>query len=326
MFSNELKVAIEAVREAAVLSKSVQGTISASATEKADRSPVTVADIGGQALVCSTIRSHFDSDPIIAEEGSSVLKGDENRILAERVVRHVGQLRPGASHSDVVEWIDHGGHKEYADRYWTLDPIDGTKGFLRGDQYAIALALVIDGSVTVSAVACPNLTLSPDGQVLTGVVMTAVRGQGVLIHPLDDAGDPVPAHVSPISQADRIRFCESVESAHTSHSTAGRIASIMGIQAEPRRLDSQAKYNVVAAGEAEVYMRLPSDRHYVENIWDHAAGSLLVEEAGGRVSDVHGKPLNFGLGYQLEENRGVIATNGLVHDDLLSAIAEVGVK
>ena len=122
-----------------------------------------------------------------------------------------------------------------------------------------------------------------------------------------------------------IRFCESVESAHTSHSTAGQIAGIMGIQADPIRLDSQAKYNVVAAGEAEVYMRLPSDRHYVENIWDHAAGSLLVEEAGGVVTDVHGKQLDFGLGYQLKNNRGIIATNGLVHQSLLEAISQVGV-
>jgi 3'(2'), 5'-bisphosphate nucleotidase len=206
-----------------------------------------------------------------------------------------------------------------------LDPIDGTKGFLRGDQYAIALALIIDGQVQVSAVACPNLTLSATGDAC-GVLMTAVRGQGTTIMAIDDPSLTGPAAVSTISAPANVRFCESVESAHTSHSTAGQIASIMGIEAEPRRLDSQAKYNVVAAGEAEVYMRLPSDRHYVENIWDHAAGALLVEEAGGRVTDVHGKPLNFGLGYQLAENRGIIATNGLVHDKLLAAIAEVGVS
>ena len=325
MLDHELEVAIAAVREAAILSRNVQGTISASATEKADRSPVTVADIGGQALVCATIREHFASDPIIAEEGSSILQGPENTTLAERVVDHVGRLRPGTPFETVVDWIDQGGHKDYAQRYWTLDPIDGTKGFLRGDQYAIALALVIDGDVVVSAVACPNLMLSGTGS-NKGVLMTAVRGQGTSIVALDDSNSTAKATVSTISDPSQVRFCESVESAHTSHSTAGKIAAIMGIVAEPRRLDSQAKYNVVAAGEAEVYMRLPSDRHYVENIWDHAAGALLVEEAGGRVSDVHGRPLNFGLGYQLKENRGIIATNGLVHDKLLAAIAEVGVK
>lgn len=325
MFEYELEVAISAVREAAVLSRNVQGTISASATEKADRSPVTVADIGGQALVCSTLRKHFAQDPIIAEEGSQILQGPENRILSERVVEHVGRLRPGVTLNTVVEWIDQGGHKDYADRFWTLDPIDGTKGFLRGDQYAIALALVVDGIVQVAAVACPNLSLPIAGDT-RGVLMTAVRGKGTRYVLLDDTSISGSARVSSIDEPAKVRFCESVESAHTSHSTAGQIAAIMGIQAEPIRLDSQAKYNVVAAGEAEVYMRLPSDRHYVENIWDHAAGALLVEEAGGKVTDVHGKRLNFALGYQLRDNRGIIATNGHVHEQLLAAVAEVGVR
>lgn len=325
MFDLEVKTAIAAVREAAVLSRNVQGTISASATEKADRSPVTVADLGAQALVCSRIRLVFPSDPIIAEEGSSILLKPENKVLADRVVEHVGELRANTDFNTIIEWVDQGGHKEYADRFWTLDPIDGTKGFLRGDQYAIALALICDGLVQVSAVACPNLRLPATGSE-RGVLMTAVRGEGTKIYGLQSIMAAGQSHVSLISAPEKIRFCESVESAHTSHSTAGKIAGIMGIQAEPIRLDSQAKYNVVAAGEAEVYLRLPSDRHYIENIWDHAAGALLVEESGGTVTDVHGKQLDFGLGYQLKTNRGIIATNGLVHESLLKAISEAGVE
>jgi len=145
MFDLELKIAIAAVREAAVLSQNVQGTISASATQKADRSPVTVADLGAQALICSRLRLAFLSDPIIAEEGSAILMGPENQALADRVVEHVGRLRANTDFNTIVTWVDQGGHKDYSDRYWTLDPIDGTKGFLRGDQYAIALALVCDG-------------------------------------------------------------------------------------------------------------------------------------------------------------------------------------
>ena len=58
----------------------------------------------------------------------------------------------------VCRWIDHGGGSQYSERFWTLDPIDGTKGFLRGEQYAVALALIVDGRVAVAALACPNLT------------------------------------------------------------------------------------------------------------------------------------------------------------------------
>ena len=52
--------------------------------------------------------------------------------------------------------IDRGG-RESGHRFWTLDPIDGTKGFLRGDQYVVALALVVKGEVQIGALACPNL-------------------------------------------------------------------------------------------------------------------------------------------------------------------------
>lgn len=62
---------------------------------------------------------------------------------------------------------------------WTLDPIDGTKGFLRGGQYAVCLALVVDSVVQLGVMGCPNLPISssdPDGQ--KGCLFVAVKGQG----------------------------------------------------------------------------------------------------------------------------------------------------
>ena len=62
---------------------------------------------------------------------------------------------------------------------WTLDPIDGTKGFLRGEQYAICLALIIDGIVQLGVVGCPNLPVDheqPDGE--KGCLFIAVKNQG----------------------------------------------------------------------------------------------------------------------------------------------------
>ena len=89
------------------------------------------------------------------------------------------------------------------------------------------------------------------------------------------------------------RFCESVESGHTAHDTAATIADLLHITQPPVRLDSQAKYAVVARGDADIYMRLPTRPNYQEKIWDHAGGTLLVEEAGGRVTDINGKPLDW---------------------------------
>ena len=70
-------------------------------------------------------------------------------------------------------------------------------------------------------------------------------------------------------------------------------------------------------------MRLPTSAHYRENIWDHAAGMLVVEQAGGRVTDIDGKAFDFSQGSRLEENRGIIASNPAIHDAVLEAVAQV---
>ena len=131
--------------------------------------------------------------------------------------------------------------------------------------------------------------------------------------------------VSDRSDPTMIRFCESVEAAHSSHGDAARIAEKLAIAAEPARLDSQAKYAVVGRGEAEAYLRLPREGQYREKIWDHAAGVLVVTEAGGRVTDLNGRDLDFSRGYRLEDNLGVIVTNGKVHEAVLGAIVELGI-
>ena len=88
-------------------------------------------------------------------------------------------------------------------------------------------------------------------------------------------------------------------------------------------MDSQAKYGAIARAEASAYLRLPSPAtpDYREKIWDHAAGALIVKEAGGCVTDIKGEPLDFTRGDRLSANSGVIATNGACHDVILQAIA-----
>ena len=76
----------------------------------------------------------------------------------------------------------------------------------------------------------------------------------------------------------------------------------------------------VARGDASIYMRLPTRNDYREKIWDHAAGTILVEEAGGCVTDINGAALQYTHGRELRANRGVLATNGQIHDAVLDAI------
>jgi 3'(2'), 5'-bisphosphate nucleotidase len=237
----------------------------------------------------------------------------------------------------VCRWIDHGGASQYRERFWTLDPIDGTKGFLRGEQYAVALALVVDGQLAVAALACPNLPTLPErergdvkGNEALGVIFFAVRGRGAYLIPWECPGavELAPARicVSPRDDPAEARFCESVESGHSAQGDAAAVAARLGITVPPLRMDSQAKYGVVARGEADIYLRLPTRQDYREKIWDHAAGALIVSEAGGVVTDVMGQPLEFNHGRELAVNRGVIATNERLHGQVRSAVLAVHLR
>ena len=214
-------------------------------------------------------------------------------------------------------WIDRGNGQVGA-RFWTLDPIDGTKGFLRRDQYAIALALIENGQVQVGAIGCPALSM--DGGE-PGVMFFAVRGEGAFVMPLT-GGEPTKVQVVPANDTANLRFVESVESGHGDQEGQKAVAEAIGITAPSRRLDSMAKYGIVASGQAALYLRLPSPKSpdYRENIWDHAAGAVVVEEAGGRVSDIHGQPLNFAASAKMVNNRGIIVSNGVIHDQVLAAL------
>lgn len=322
-YARERSVAIAAVREASRLCRAVQAGLKPDVLQKKDRSPVTVADFGSQALVCRKIRSACPDDPIMAEEDAAALRRPENAALAEHVVQYVQQLRP-ADQETVLCWIDQGNLDEQRDRFWTLDPIDGTKGFLRGEQYAVALALIENGEPVVAALACPNLAETLDGAG-GGTVYVAVKGQGTCQFPIDGNGHGDPVYVSPTEDAAQARFCESFVSAHSSHDDAAAVAERLGIVKEPVRIDSQAKYALVARGDADIYLRLPTGGGYVEKIWDHGAGALVVQEAGGTVTDVHGQPLAFRYGRTLAQNTGVIVTNGRLHARVLAALQAVGV-
>ena len=102
-----------------------------------------------------------------------------------------------------------------------------------------------------------------------------------------------------------------------------KLALKLGITEEPFRIDSQCKYAAVARGDATIYLRLPTIKGYQEKIWDHAAGVAVIEEAGGVVTDVYGKKLDFSKGRTLSENKGVIVSNGQFHDEVLVVVRDV---
>lgn len=319
-FELELKAALDAVRQAAVACRSVQSSITTESLAKKDNSPVTVADYASQALVCRVLQQRFPQDPVIGEEGAAELKQPAGAEFLQRVVEECAKAGVTGSPAEVCDWIDRGGASEYSPRFWTLDPIDGTKGFLRKEQYAISLALIIDGVIEVGVLGCPNMP-SGDPSSPDGVLAWAIRGQGAWAQPLgrpENAATPI--HVSATASTSELLFCESVESGHSSHDWSGLIATDLGIHKEPVRMDSQCKYLAVARGDADLYLRLPTRKGYQEKIWDHAGGVLLVQEAGGQVTDINGAPADFSKGSTLAVNEGMVVTNGKVHTQVVATI------
>ncbi|MCC7406568.1 MAG: 3'(2'),5'-bisphosphate nucleotidase [Phycisphaeraceae bacterium] len=325
-FEKESAVAVRALREAASVCRDVQASLAGragGAISKQDRSPVTVADFASQALICRQLAESFPHDAIVAEEGTTQLRQPDHASERAQVIQRVGDtLGTPAQEAEVLAWIDRGAGRRHADRFWTLDPIDGTKGFIRGDHYAIALALIEEGHVVFGALACPRMSSARS----EGVLMLGRRGGGVVQMPLwpasasEDSARPV--RVSGVADPADAVFCESYEPGHSDQAASARIAARLGLRRSPLRMDGQAKYVAVARGDAMVYMRLPTRADYREHIWDHAAGAIVVAEAGGRVTDARGEPLDFSSGPRLEHNSGIIASNGAVHAAVLDAIGK----
>ncbi|HET9886309.1 MAG TPA: 3'(2'),5'-bisphosphate nucleotidase [bacterium] len=315
-------------RAAAILCEDVRREMVGQSLTKEDRSPVTVADFGAQAIVCRDLARELPNDSVVGEEDSAVLRRPENAEALASVAQYVGRQIEGATPEDVCAWIDHG-NGTVGQRFWTLDPIDGTKGFLRGDQYAVALALIEGGDLRVGVLACPYYPLdAAHAHGPRGLLFSAVRGEGAWVEPLADAAPGTnrgtQLRVVQDESSAFFRLVESVESRHGHHSLQETVAHAIGIRHEPMRMDSQAKYGAVARGDAALYLRLPSPRtpDYRENIWDHAAGALIVEEAGGRVTDVRGYALDFASAPRMERNRGVVVSNAKIHSRVLKELSK----
>jgi len=364
-FQTELNTALAAVHKASFMSRSLQRSLlrgaaaaAAGSVSKNDNSPVTIADFAVQALVLHALSEAFPGDKFIAEEDSELLRADagiRDGVLA--ALRAAAPTVPWTADS-LYATVDLGNHDGPAPRTWVLDPVDGTKGFMRGEHFCIALALLVGGKPTLGVLGCPNLHLknvleptlidgstgSNDPRALSfvgattefptgdgaphvahspaaGSVFFAVAGRGAharsLAMPLGGAyevqvsGCPSPADAA---------MCESAEAAHGDRGTTQRVFTSLRLRRDFVRLDGQCKHGVVGAGAAEINIRLPP-AGYREKIWDHAAGEVFITEAGGTVTDLSGKPLDFAHGRLLDASvTGILSSNGVLHDEFLRSV------
>ena len=217
-----LRDAVLAVLDACRLCVTVQASLVAGvdAMAKSDASPVSVADYGAQAVVLERLTSSASSYPFIAEESGHTLQS--NAELLGSVHRHALPFLPRLqslareqAHAELVTLIERGYNQRLSHasrRWWTLDPIDGTQGFLRGGQYAVALALlegtrpkthartegtaannvashriaVSDNAPILAVLGCPALPHSlREPAAGKGELLVAVKGHGAFAYALD---------------------------------------------------------------------------------------------------------------------------------------------
>lgn len=302
----ELKLAIDAVHIGMQLAHSFQGDLEKSDLQnKSDTTPVTIVDYAVQALINFQLMQTFPNDRVISEETSSAMPS----AMLQKIGSLVRSISPNHTDKEIQTAIDFSG--DHPTRSWILDPIDGTRGFIHNGQYAVTLALLENNEVTIAALGCPKLDQT---------LYYASKGKGAFER---KNGKTRSIHVQKGSTNEFI-YCEPHPNLHVHEpSSARKIAEALGAVPKPFPLDSQVKYVLVAKGEASLYLRFPTSKEKKEKIWDHAPGMLLVCEAGGKVSDLFGKPLDFSCGETLKKNEGLVASNGTIHESALDAISGI---
>jgi myo-inositol-1(or 4)-monophosphatase len=184
-------------------------------------------------------------------------------------------------------------HRDY-ENLWIVDPIDGTTNFVHGFPYfCVSIALARRGTVELGLIYDP----------MRDECFTAVRGEGARLN-----GEPIR-----VSEDDTLGM-SLVATGFPADYKGARKANTAGLI----RLSSRCR-NIRTAGSAALHMayvaagRLTAFWELELNAWDLAAGSLLVEEAGGRVTDTRGTPYHIGV-------RHVLATNGRIHEAMLEEL------
>ncbi len=315
MYKKYLQSGIEAVKNSMRIVSLIQKELTSDdSLSKKDKSPVTIADFVSQSIICTALQDECPDINIVAEEDSSQLR--DNKDLIDKIFYFINKANLYdiiENNDDLFKGIDYG--KSTPDkRFFTLDPIDGTKGFLRGDQYAVALAFIEEYDVKFGILGCPNIDKESGGTIYYGV-----KREGAY---KISKGETKKIRVSDNKNYELMRFVQSFERSHSDSDLQYIISKELGIRAEPVKVDSQVKYGLLAEGKAEIYLRIPNPKtpNYKEKIWDHAAGSVIVEEAGGIVLDMFGNKLDFSRGIKLEGNKGILATTPFLIEKILNII------
>lgn len=249
-YSRELEVAQAVAREAGVVQLSAQLSVD-SIERKADHSPVTTVDKQCEALIREKLWASFPGDGFLGEES-------------------------GAS--------DGAG-----ERRWIVDPLDGTRPFIRGiPTYACLIALEEDGEPVVGVIHLPAL----------GETYWAARGAGAFCN-----GRPI--KVSSIRRMAEATACALGYVQRRGEPIAERLLDLMTRWDYNYGFMDNYSYGAIAAGKLDLCVNL------LDQPWDCAAAACLVTEAGGTFSDINGN--------RTVHSGSIVLSNGWLHDEALAA-------
>jgi 3'(2'), 5'-bisphosphate nucleotidase len=266
-YSRELEIARTVVREAATLVASFKGR-PLDVAHKAGGEPVSQADLESSALIVRRLGEAFPGDGILSEE----LPDDSSRLTKSRV--------------------------------WMIDPIDGTRDFLRGDPgFVVMFGLCVEGRPTVGVVAQP----------VTGEVWMGVVGKGAWKEHSDGKREPL--QISKIENAKDIRLVSS--KSHRSDFYE-RLRRALGITDALALGSVGLKVALVSEGLRDLYV-YPGNQ---TKIWDSCGPEAILTAAGGLMTDTNGNALCY-TNPALQNSCGLVASNGLVHARTLETIARL---
>lgn len=266
-----------------------------------------VADISAQIVINHRIKSVFPAVTIIGEEDSTVISTEMYERI-KNVLSEYPEMGIDLSSKEALEAILRTSDlADGCDRYWTVDPIDGTKGFIRGDQYAVCIALLdrLSESPLIAALGCPNLPIKNASDAEKGLLLLSIANKGNFACAMgSEIGDLEPlGRVQATADLSTAIFAGAFVSSHTNPLEIDAIKSNFSNSVPIVHMDSQCKYGLLALNRAQVYYRRHVSRNpaarkdwkcdYVEAIWDNAPGYLFVKEAGGRVTDFANNDLKF---------------------------------
>jgi 3'(2'), 5'-bisphosphate nucleotidase len=312
--SKEMDVAFSLAHQAALATEAIR-TKGVDALVKRDGSPLTHADIVSQAVILRGLLEHFPDDRILAEEE---MHSGIQRHLRASACAALNQMGFPRAEDNLEKWVNYRGNPK-GKRVWMIDPIDGTKGFQRNLPYAVAIGLFFDGAPQLGCIAAPLFPAGKDTEART-VIAFSEGGAGAYL--MDSGtGQTQKIQVSGVSSLPDLSVIGS--RAHDRENICEKFLERSGAK-RLIRMDGQAKYIMVASGRSDVCIRAANPGYGIGYPWDHCAGQMILEGAGGVITTFSGLPLRYGNdGSPIKHLEGLVASNATCHDAVLALIREI---